>query len=320
MIKIHELHDLENPIMDMLIETFIKIDDIKILKNYHPEHRNYSGNLFNLLVQGRYSKGKGAYYVLEENKEFIKAEIIAYITANYPSVQYSRTICKRDTGFIVDAMIYDLTYGGFTQTLNAGLAYFDGTTGLEIDASEVAATVASYGRLKTVMQQIAANTTVTKSAGNAATQFTDATNLTGGSAASSFIGANIDNITNLLAGDSTAATPPIVTVTSITGTDTTDILAKYSAVQYKVFQDGHFIWVNRAATDSTKTAFQNTYGYGTFTFADGVSTEVPSTSSYASIVGMNIKVKITLTGKNEYTQEIVDEAAKTTSIEKYTRL
>jgi|688.fasta_scaffold12717_5 hypothetical protein len=71
MIKIHELHDLENPIMDMLIETFIKIDDIKILKNYHPEHRNYSGNLFNLLVQGRYSKGKGAYYVLEENKEFI---------------------------------------------------------------------------------------------------------------------------------------------------------------------------------------------------------------------------------------------------------
>jgi hypothetical protein len=35
---------------------------------------------------------------------------------------------------------------------------------------------------------------------------------------------------------------------------------------------------------------------------------------------MNIKVKITLTGKNEYTQEIVDEAAKTTSIEKYTRL
>jgi hypothetical protein len=158
--------------------------------------------------------------LIKENKEFIKAEIIAYITENYSSVKYSRTICKRDTGFIVDAMIYDLTYGGFTQTLNAGLAYFDGTTGLEIDASEVTATVAAYGRLKTVMQQIAANTTVTKSTGNTATQWTDATNLTGGSAASSFIGANIDNITNLLVGDSTAATPPIVTVTSITGTDT----------------------------------------------------------------------------------------------------
>jgi len=158
--------------------------------------------------------------LIKENKEFIKAEIIAYITENYPAVKYSRTICKRDTGFIVDAMVYDLTYGGFTQTLNAGLAYFDGTTGLEIDLSEVTATVAAYGRLKTVMQQIAANTTVAKSTGNAATQWTDATNLTGGSAASSFIGANIDNITNLLVGDSTAATPPVVTVTSITGTDT----------------------------------------------------------------------------------------------------
>ena len=158
--------------------------------------------------------------LIKENKEFIKAEIIAYITVNYPAVKYSKTICKRDTGFIVDAMVYDLTYGGFTQTLNAGLAYFDGTTGLEIDASEVTATVAAYGRLKTVMQQIAANTAVTKSTGNAATQFTDATNLTGGAAASAFIGANIDNITNLLAGDSTAATPPIVTVTSITGTNT----------------------------------------------------------------------------------------------------
>ena len=170
---------------------------------------------------GAYLTGYGdARTLIKENKEFIKAEIIAYITVNYPSVKYSRTICKRDTAFIVDAMIYDLTYGGFTQTLNAGLAYFDGTTGLEIDASEVTATVAAYGRLKTVMQQIAANTTVTKSTGNAATQWTDATNLTGGSAASAFIGANIDNITNLLAGDSTAATPPIVTVTSITGTDT----------------------------------------------------------------------------------------------------
>ena len=170
---------------------------------------------------GAYLTGYGdARTLIKENKEFIKAELIAYITENYPLVKYSRTICKRDTGFIVDAMVYDLTYGGFTQTLNAGLAYFDGTTGLEIDASEITATVAAYGRLKTVMQQIAANTTVSKSTGNSATQFSDSVYLTGGSAASSFIGANIDIITNLLVGDSTAATPPIVTVTSITGTDT----------------------------------------------------------------------------------------------------
>jgi hypothetical protein len=158
--------------------------------------------------------------LLKENKEFLKAEIVAYIAENYPTVKYSRTICKRDVGYIVDAMIYDLTYGGSTQSLNAGLAYFDGTTGLLIDSTELMATTASYSRLKTVMQQIAVNTTVTKSTGNAATQWTDATNLTGGAAASAFIGANIDIITNILAGDSTTNTPPSVTATSITGTDT----------------------------------------------------------------------------------------------------
>ena len=158
--------------------------------------------------------------LLKENKEFLKAEIVAYIAENYSTVKYSKTICKRDVGYIVDAMIYDLTYGGFTQSLNAGLAYFDGTTGLLIDSTELMATMASYSRLKTVMQQIVANTTVTKSTGNAATQWTDVTNLTGGAAASSFIGANIDIITNILAGDSTTNTPPSVTVTSITGTDT----------------------------------------------------------------------------------------------------
>jgi hypothetical protein len=158
--------------------------------------------------------------LLKENKEFLKAEIVAYIAENYSSVKYSKTICKRDVGYIVDAMIYDLTYGGFTQSLNAGLAYFDGTTGLLIDSTELTATTASYSRLKTVMQQIVINTTVTKSTSNAATQWTDSTNLTGGAAASAFIGANIDIITNILAGDSTTNTPPSVTVTSITGTDT----------------------------------------------------------------------------------------------------
>jgi hypothetical protein len=158
--------------------------------------------------------------LLKENKEFLKAEIVAYISENYSTVKYSRTICKRDVGYIVDAMIYDLTYGGFTQSLNAGLAYFDGTTGLLIDSTELMATMASYSRLKTVMQQVVANISVTKSTGNAATQWTDSVNLTGGSSASSFIGANIDIITNILAGDSTTNTPPSVTVTSITGTDT----------------------------------------------------------------------------------------------------
>jgi hypothetical protein len=160
--------------------------------------------------------------LLKENKKFLQAEIIAYITTNYPEVKYSKTICKRDVGYIVDAMIYDLTYGGYTQSLNAGTAYFDGTnsTVSVIDSSEIQATLDSYTRLKTVMQQIVANTTVTVTSGNSEAQFKDTTYATGGAAAAAFIGANIDIIYNCIAGDSTGAGVPFVTIVTVSGTNT----------------------------------------------------------------------------------------------------
>ena len=155
--------------------------------------------------------------LLRENKEFIKEEITAYLTVNFPTVKYSRTKCKRDVAFIVDAMGYDLTYGGTWATLVAGTAYFDGdnSTQLQIDSTEITATVAAYGRLKTVVQQIIANTTVTKSTGNAATQWTDSTNLAGGAAANATVGSLVDIITNIIQGDSTEATTPQITITTI---------------------------------------------------------------------------------------------------------
>jgi hypothetical protein len=163
-----------------------------------------------------YLQGYGdARTLIRENKKFLQDEIIAYITVNYPSVKYSKTACRRDVGYLVDALCYDLTYGGNAMSIQAGLAYYDGPgNNLLIDSTELTATVASYGRLKTVIQQLILNATVTKSLGNTAVQWTDAT-LTNGSLASSAIGANIDIITNIIAGDSTAGNPPQTRVTSI---------------------------------------------------------------------------------------------------------
>jgi hypothetical protein len=155
--------------------------------------------------------------LLKENKEFLKDEITAFIAANYPAVKYSKTKCRRDIGFIVDAVCYDLTYGGSYQTLTAGLAYFDGnnSTDLQINSTEVAATAASYSRLKTVMQQIIVNTTVTRTTGNSAIQWTDSTNLTGGSSANTAVGSLVDIIINIIQGDSTASLTPQINVTQI---------------------------------------------------------------------------------------------------------
>jgi hypothetical protein len=170
--------------------------------------------------------------LIRENKEFIKEEITAYLTANFSSVKYSKTKCKRDVGFIIDAMVYDLTYGGKWATLNAGTAYFDGdnSTSLQIDSTEIAATVAAYGRLKTVVQQIIVNTTVTKSATNTATQWTDSTNLSGGSTANTTVGNLVDIITNIIQGDSTESTTPQINVTTIATLNTLTATAHGLAV------------------------------------------------------------------------------------------
>jgi hypothetical protein len=212
---------------------------------------------------------KDARTLLRENKEFIKEEITAFLTANYSSVKYSKTKCKRDVAFIVDAMGYDLTYGGKWATLVAGTAYFDGdnSTSLQIDSTEIAATVAAYGRLKIVVQQIIANTTVTKSATNTATQWTDSTNLSGGSAANATVGALVDIITNIIQGDSTESTTPQINITTIAGTNTLTSTAHGLAVGDAVVPrttanglvNGVKYWVVTVATSDT---FQLAATYG----------------------------------------------------------
>jgi len=158
--------------------------------------------------------------LLIENKKFIQEEIIAWLAVNYPTLKYGKTDTRQDVGYIVDAMIYDLTYGDSYQSIVTGLAYFDGDLTPLIPASILGATVASQGRLKTVMQQIVANTAVTKTAGNLETQWADSTNLPNGGNASSFIGANMDIIINLVGGDSTSGNPPSINITTIATNNT----------------------------------------------------------------------------------------------------
>jgi len=221
--------------------------------------------------------------LLRENKDFLKDEITAFIAVNYPAVKYSKTKCRRDIGFIVDAVCYDLTYGGSYQTLTAGLAYFDGnaSTDLQIDSSEVAATAASYSRLKTVMQQIIANTTVTRTAGNAATQWTDSTNLTGGVSANATVGSLIDIIINIIQGDSTASLTPQINIITIasntTFTSTGHTLAVGDAVVPRTTANGLTAgvkyWVAAIATNTF--TLSATYGGSALTsFTNGTGLDL----------------------------------------------
>jgi hypothetical protein len=70
--KLHTIQDSSNKfIIGLLEETFSKITNSNIIRNYHPDYKNDPANIFYILtdVNGRYKKG--SYFVLENNNEFV---------------------------------------------------------------------------------------------------------------------------------------------------------------------------------------------------------------------------------------------------------
>jgi hypothetical protein len=110
---------------------------------------------------------------LQANRSFIRAEIVAWIASTYAIKtipNYSAVTCSRDVGYMIDAICYDIMYGGNSMTFDAVLSYYGrsvtGESGSNQIVGEESVTAAAYGRFKSVLQQIALNTTVSKSPGN----------------------------------------------------------------------------------------------------------------------------------------------------------
>jgi hypothetical protein len=101
--------------------------------------------------------------LIDSNREFIKAEVIKYIEVNYPDVYntFDQTTCSRDIDYILDAVYYDITYDTNAESLVAGRSYYAGTV-VQVGPGELAATLASYGYMKTITGQIAVNSDVSQ--------------------------------------------------------------------------------------------------------------------------------------------------------------
>jgi hypothetical protein len=122
-----------------------------------PDPVGYSSDLFNARKQ------------ILDNLSFITAEIQAWISVNYPALVYDVSKCLRDVELIIEAITYDLTYGGNLETLLAGLAYFVGTTP-QFGTGEREATLGAYERLSVILGQIVRGDSVIPSTGNGSTQ------------------------------------------------------------------------------------------------------------------------------------------------------
>ena len=77
--------------------------------------------------------------LLLSNLNFIADETNGYIAINHPTLAYSADKCKRDVIYMVESVCYDLTYGGNSASVFAGLQYWQNAT-RQIASSEVSAT------------------------------------------------------------------------------------------------------------------------------------------------------------------------------------
>lgn len=64
--------------------------------------------------------------ILGANKNFLIEEGIAFIADEYPALTYNESTCRRDIGLIIDAIRYDLLYGGNSATISASNEYYAG--------------------------------------------------------------------------------------------------------------------------------------------------------------------------------------------------
>ena len=95
------------------------------------------------------------------NKAFIQAEVNAWVGSIYPAHNHNEDKCARDVGFAVDALTYDILYGGNMATYDSA-KFFNYAGVVNISDEHLAQTVAAYGRLKVIVGQIVLGTTVTK--------------------------------------------------------------------------------------------------------------------------------------------------------------
>ena len=94
--------------------------------------------------------------LLERNRSFIQDEVIEYIDATYPALIYDAVKCRRDTGQVLDAVIWDLSHGGNQRSRAAALSYFD-TDGVTYLADNATETADGLDYIKTVADAVLSN-------------------------------------------------------------------------------------------------------------------------------------------------------------------
>lgn len=142
---------------------FEKIDIITSILRNGPEELLPSGFLPVKssidLVSSESPSVINAFNLLELNRAYIQAEVIAYLDQTQTGFNYSREKCYRDVGILVENISYDVVFGGNQKSVESGLAYFNGA--ISAISGQENQTVAAIDHLSELTKKVITNTTVT---------------------------------------------------------------------------------------------------------------------------------------------------------------
>ena len=114
-----------------------------------------------------YANGNDVVVRLQNNRDWFGDQVVGYINANSPPAGYDQTKCARDIRFLIDALCYDIQYGGNFATRTYVEAYFEGTGLDQLPASQIASMVAALElSLKVDLVDVVTGTSPANESGN----------------------------------------------------------------------------------------------------------------------------------------------------------
>jgi hypothetical protein len=101
-----------------------------------------------------------AYNLVVANRQFIIDETIEWTRQNaVPGFTFDETLCRRDTGYVIDSVLIDTLRGGNRQSIQAGTYYYNYIGTDTVLVNEIPQTTAAYKYLKYLTEQVVQNFT-----------------------------------------------------------------------------------------------------------------------------------------------------------------
>ena len=144
--------------------------------------------------------------IIEANRNFIAAEVVAYISSQLSGFVYDQVKCARDIGYMIDSVSFDLLHNGNRQAVQSGVYYYNFNGSSSAIGKEIPQTIAAYNHIRNIIGRIVTGQKVTTSAGNAVKQVTNLSTAT--TATLSILYSNLDLITNIINNGPSASAAP----------------------------------------------------------------------------------------------------------------